>query len=86
MAGLDSFAEVFLFFSFFYSLRGKSLFFSFTLFSKIRLKNSMGHDVLDFPIILQVFEKKNVFALVLRNRSGSVNLYNYQPILMTFSE
>jgi len=52
-----SFAEVFFFsFFFFFFLTKKFVFYAGFFFSNLRLKNLMGHDVLNFPIFLQVIE------------------------------
>jgi len=47
-----SFADVFLVFWVFFAI----FFFFARLFLKIRLKNLTGHDVLDFPVFLHLFE------------------------------
>jgi len=51
-----SFAEVFFFLFFFLSLFKKIIGSFGSIFFKIRLKNLMGRDVLNFPIFLQVFD------------------------------
>jgi len=53
-----SFSEVFFFFFLFFLSDNKVYFLAQRFFFNIRLKNLMGHTVLNFLIFLQVFEWK----------------------------